>query len=212
MNQLIQGSPDWFTARLGIVTASRVADIVARTKSGYSASRANYMAQLLAERLTGNVAESFSNAAMQWGVDHEPAAKAAYEFFNDADIETLGFVAHPTITMAGASPDGAVGLDGLVEVKCPLTATHIETLLTGAIPGKYEIQMLWQMACTGRDWCDFVSYDPRMPESMCVFVKRLERDVGRIAALEMEVRTFIEELNGTIGQLLDAFAAASEAA
>ena len=127
MNQLIQGSPDWFTARLGIVTASRVADIVARTKSGYSASRANYMAQLLAERLTGNVAESFSNAAMQWGVDHEPAAKAAYEFFNDADIETLGFVAHPTITMAGASPDGAVGLDGLVEVKCPLTATHIET-------------------------------------------------------------------------------------
>ena len=212
MNQLIQGSPDWFTARLGIVTASRVADIVARTKSGYSTSRANYMAQLIAERLTGTVAESFSNAAMQWGIDHEPAAKAAYEFFTDADIAALGFVAHPSLAMAGASPDGAVGKDGLVEVKCPLTATHIETLLTGAIPGKYETQMLWQMACTGRSWCDFVSYDPRMPECMCLFVKRLERDENRIAELETEVRAFIEELNGTVGQLLDAFGATSEAA
>ena len=211
MNQVVQGSAEWFAARLGMVTASRVADVVARTKSGYGASRANYMAQLVAERLTGKAVESYSNTAMQWGIDMEPQAKAAYEFFRDVDTQPLGFIGHPTIVMSGASPDGAIGADGLVEIKCPNTATHIDTLLTGTIPSRYETQMLWQMACSGRTWCDYVSYDPRMPESMCLFVKRLDHDPGRIAELEMEVRSFLHEVNETVLRLIDRYCEEEEA-
>jgi putative phage-type endonuclease len=196
-----QQSDEWFAARLGKVTASRVADVVAKTKSGYSTSRANYMAELVAERLTGAKAESFSNAAMQWGTEQEPEARLAYEFRTDAEIELVGFIPHPSIVMSGASPDGLVGDSGLVEIKCPNTATHIDTLLTGTIPGKYETQMLWQMACTGREWCDFASYDPRMPVEMQLFVKRFNRDAERIAELEAEVRAFLAELDSTVASL-----------
>jgi putative phage-type endonuclease len=201
MDMIEQGSAAWFEARLGKVTASRVADVVAKTKSGYSTSRANYMAELVAERLTGAKAESFSNAAMQWGTDQEPEARLAYEFRTDAEIALVGFIPHPSIVMSGASPDGLVGDSGLVEIKCPNTATHIDTLLTGTIPGKYETQMLWQMACTGREWCDFASYDPRMPVEMQLFVKRFSRDAERIAELEAEVRAFLTELDSTVASL-----------
>lgn len=206
MTEIIeQGSAAWYAQRLGRVTASRVADIIAKTKSGYSTSRANYLAELVAERLTGNRAETFTSAAMQWGTDQEPEARTAYEFFANAEVELAGFVEHPTIAMAGASPDGFVGDDGLVEFKCPLTATHIETLLTNNIPGRYETQMLWQMACTGRAWCDYVSFDPRMPEAMQRFVKRFPRDDARIAELEEEVRTFLFELDTTVSRLTKRF-------
>jgi len=198
---LVQGTDEWLSIRLGKVTASRVADVIARTKTGPSASRANYMAELVAERLTGAKAESFSNAAMQWGTDQEPEARLAYEFRTDAEIELVGFLPHPSIVMSGASPDGLVGDSGLVEIKCPNTATHIDTLLTGTIPGKYETQMLWQMACTGRAWCDFASYDPRMPVEMQLFVKRFNRDAERIAELEAEVRAFLTELDSTVASL-----------
>ena len=143
---IVQGSPEWFAARLGKVTASKVSDVVAKTKSGWGASRANYMAALIAERLTQTPADSFSNAAMQWGTEQEPLARVAYEFFTGRDVEQVGFVDHPSIPMTGASPDGLVGEDGLVEIKCPNTATHIDTLLDGKVPGKYVIQMQWQMA------------------------------------------------------------------
>lgn len=202
MSDFEQGSADWFAIRLGKVTASRVSDVIARTKSGPSASRANYAAQLIAERLSGEVAESFSNFAMQWGTDQEPDARLAYEFRTDAEVEQIAFVPHPTIEMSGASPDGLVGADGLVEIKCPNTATHLETLITGTIPGKYETQMLWQMACTGRQWCDFVSYDPRLPENMRLFVKRLPRDDARIAELESEVTGFLFEIDATVKSLV----------
>lgn len=201
MTDFEQGSADWFAIRCGRVTASRVADVIAKTKSGYSASRANYAAQLIAERLTGDVAESYSNAAMQWGTEQEPEARLAYEFRTDAEVEQIAFVDHPTIAMSGASPDGLVGAVGLVEIKCPNTATHIETLRGQSIPGKYETQMLWQMACTGRQWCDFVSFDPRLPENMRLFVKRLERDDARIAELEVEVTTFLTEIDATVAEL-----------
>jgi len=196
-----QQSEEWFAARLGKVTASRVADVIARTKTGPSASRANYMAELVAERLTGTRGESFTNAAMQWGADQEPEARLAYEFRTDAVVDLIGFVEHPSILMSGASPDGLIGSDGLVEIKCPNTATHIETLLTGVIPGKYETQMLWQMACTGRAWCDFTSFDPRLPEEMRLFVKRFDRDDKRIAEMEEQVREFLFELDGTVTRL-----------
>ena len=205
MNDFDQGSTDWFAVRCGKVTASRVADVIAKTKSGPSALRVNYAAQLIAERLTGAVAESFSNAAMQWGTDNEPDARLAYEFRTDAEVEQIAFVAHPTIDMSGASPDGLVAADGLVEIKCPNTATHIETLRGQSIPGKYQTQMLWQMACTGRLWCDFVSFDPRMPEEMRLFVRRLDRDDTRIAELEAEVVTFLSEIDATVAELIQMY-------
>jgi putative phage-type endonuclease len=201
MSDIIQGSEEWHAIRCGRVTASRVADVVAKTKSGWGASRANYAAELIAERLTGEPAERFTNAAMQWGTDHEPDARAAYEFFRDAAVVEIGFVDHPSIAMTGASPDGLVGEDGLVEIKCPNTATHLDTLLSQTVPAKYVTQMLWQMACTGRKWCDFVSFDPRLPESMSMFVKRVERDDKRIAELETEVAAFLEEISAKIEQL-----------
>ena len=196
-----QRTPEWFGARLGKATASRIADITAKTKTGPSASRANYAAQLVAERLTGTQDGGFSNAAMQWGTDNEPAARDAYAFFLDVDVVEVGFVEHPQIAMAGASPDGLVGWDGLVEIKCPNTATHIDTLLNGSVPGKYLAQMQWQMACTGRAWCDFASYDPSLPEPMRLFVKRVHRDDARIAELETEVAAFLEEVRQTVEQL-----------
>lgn len=196
-----QGSADWFAERLGKVTASRVADVVAKTKTGWGASRANYMAQLVAERLTGTVAESFTNAAMQWGTDMEPEARATYEFFTNAAVEPASFVKHPTIGDTGASPDGYVGAEGLVEIKCPITATHIETLLSGSVAGKYVTQIQWQLACTGRAWCDFVSYDPRMPATMSTFIKRVPRDDVLISSLEADVSEFLNELRLTVHRL-----------
>ena len=201
MSEIIQGSPEWHALRIGKVTASRVSDVVAKTKTGWGASRANYMAELIAERLTGEPAEKFSNAAMAWGTEKEPDARAAYEFFRDAQVSEIAFVDHPVIGMTGASPDGLVGDHGLVEIKCPNTATHLDTLLTQAIPSKYVTQMLWQMACTGRQWCDFVSYDPRLPETMSLFVKRVDRDDREIADLEAKVAEFLGELDRKLAQL-----------
>lgn len=198
---LIQGTAEWRSARLGRVTASRVADAVARTKTGWGASRANYMAELIAERLTGEPAEGFKSAAMQWGTDHESEALAAYSFRYDTDVAPVGFVPHPSIAMTGASPDGLVLADGLVEVKCPNTSTHIDTLLGDEIAGKYFLQMQWQMACTGRAWCDFISFDPRLPESMRLFVQRVPRDDIKMASLEKDVAGFLSELDERVAAL-----------
>jgi putative phage-type endonuclease len=196
-----QGTEGWKLQRLGKVTASRVSDVIARTKTGWGASRANYMAELLTERLTGVPTEGYQNAAMQWGTDTEPQARAEYGFICDHMVKQVGFVDHPTIAMSGASPDGEIGEDGLVEIKCPQTATHIETLLAEAVPSKYLPQMQWQMACTGRQWCDWVSFDPRLPVSMQMFVKRVTRDDKIIADLEQQVITFLEELDAKVKAL-----------
>jgi putative phage-type endonuclease len=200
-----QGTPEWHALRAGKVTASRISDMLARTKTGWGASRANYAAQLVAERLTGTVQETFTTSAMQWGIATEPEARAVYEFFRDAKVERVGFVNHPRIAMSGASPDGRVGDAGLVEIKCPLTATHIETLLAGSVPGKYVLQMQWQMACDGRQWCDFVSYDPRMPEDMRLFVRRVSRDDAKIAEIEAEVVAFLADVDATLARLTDLY-------
>ena len=196
-----QRTEEWFAARLGKVTASRVADLMATTKAGYSASRANYMAELICERLTGQQAERFSNAAMQWGTDVEPQARAAYEFITDASVQEVGLIDHPSIAMFGASPDGLIGADGLIEIKCPNTATHIETLLGEAVPGKYVIQMQVQMACTGRAWCDFVSFDPRLPADLQMWVKRVQRDDAAIQTIEAETVKFLGELDAKVSDL-----------
>lgn len=200
-----QGTPEWHAERCGKVTASRIADMLAKTKTGWGASRANYKAQLVAERLTGSVAEAFTSAAMQWGTDKEPEAASAYAFFHGVDPQSCGFVTHPEISMSGASPDRLIGDDGLIEIKCPNTATHIATLISGKVPGAYHLQMQWQMACTGRQWCDYVSYDPRMPEEMRLFVRRVERCPVTIADTEREVRVFLGEIDETVEALVTAY-------
>ena len=196
-----QKSPEWFAARLGKATGSRIAEIVAKTKSGDSASRGNYMAQLVIERLTNKQEESYSNDFMDWGNLQEPFARAAYEAATNVLVDEVGMITHPRIEMSGASPDGLVGDDGLVEIKCPKTATHIETLLSKTVPGKYNIQMQWQMACTDRSWCDFVSFDPRMPEGLQMFLKRVPRDDALIKTLEDEVIKFLKEVDSKLEQL-----------
>lgn len=201
MTEIIQGTPEWHAIRCGKVTASRIADLTAKIKSGPSASRATYMGELICERLTGVVTEGFKSAAMQWGSDHEPQARLNYAFDRNVEIGEVGFVDHPTIKMAGASPDGLVGEDGLAEFKCPNTATHLETLRTRSVPGVYVKQMYWQMACTGRKWNDFTSYDPRLPEQMQMITVRLERNNEVIQALETEVSVFIAELDATVADL-----------
>jgi putative phage-type endonuclease len=196
-----QRTPAWHAARLGKVTASRLPDLVARTKTGWSASRGTYMAQLLVERLTGEPTAIPPSPAMRWGTLQERRALAAYSFRTDRDPLPTGFWDHPVIPGSGASPDGLVGLEGLVEVKCPNTSTHLETLAAGEIPAKYLPQMHWQMACTGRTWCDFVSFDPRLPEPLRLFVRRLERDADAILELEGQVETFLGELGEKVQAL-----------
>jgi predicted phage-related endonuclease len=159
------------------------------------------MAELIIERLTGQPVEGYQNEAMRWGLEKEPEARGAYEIMYDVDVEPVGFIPHPFICDCGCSPDGAVGNLGLVEIKAPNTATHIDTLLTERIPDKYLKQMQLQLACTGRDWCDFVSYDPRVPSSMRFWAKRVSRDPDLIAELEDEVRAFLAELQGKVAEL-----------
>lgn len=201
MDNIVQGTPEWHQIRLGKVTASRIADVRARTKSGWGAGRDNYMSELLIERLTGVPTEGFTSADMQWGTDHEPDARAEYQFFRNSRVTQVGFIAHPSIAETGASPDGLVGDDGLVEIKCPKSATHGKTLLGASIADKYLMQMMWQMACTGRKWCDFVSYDPRFPAPMQLHVRRVERDDDLIASIEKDVAEFLDELRMTVYRL-----------
>ena len=206
-----QRSPEWFAARCGKVTASRIADLRAKTKSGWGASRDKYMAQIVVERITGTVAPSFQNAAMQHGTDTEPQARAAYEFEQDATVVEVGFVDHPFIPMAGASPDGLVGDDGLLEIKCPESHTHLDTLLSEKIPEKYIQQMLWQMACTKKRFCDFVSFDPRMPPHLQFWCKRVDADPEAIAAIENDVVEFLEAVNEKVEKLNERFPTGEQA-
>lgn len=196
-----QRTDEWFAARAGKVTASAIYKVMARTKSGWGADRTNYHAQLVTERLTGRPADSFSNAAMQWGTDTEPQARAAYAFHVDEAPIEVGFMDHPRIEWSGASPDGLVGLNGMLEIKCPNTATHIATLDGAEIDRKYLYQMQWQMACAQRDWCDFVSFDPRLPASMQLHIRRVERDDALLAELETNVTEFLAEVAETVARL-----------
>lgn len=190
-----QRSPEWFAARCGKVTASRLYDVMARTKSGYAASRQNYMAELICQRLTGKPEEGFTNAAMMRGTELEPVAREMYalnEF--DAVISVVGLIDHPTIAGFAASPDGLVNDDGLIEIKCPNTWTHLQTLKTGVPKRQYLLQMHAQMMCTGRKWCDFVSFDDRLPPELAYFKTRINFDEVLAEEIEQEVVKFLTEL------------------
>jgi putative phage-type endonuclease len=204
--KLEQRSEEWFAARRGKVTASKIGDILNTIRNGnWAASRKNYAAQLVTERLTGKDPEPFTNEAIEWGIAQEAPAREAYTQRTGSLVQEVGFIDHPTIAFAGASPDGLVGDDGLLEIKCPTTATHIERLLGAEIPEGYRLQMFWQMACTGRKWCDFVSFDPRLPEDMQLFIQRFERDEEEIAYIEKQVQVFLGEVSTTVEALQNKF-------
>lgn len=201
-----QGTPEWHAARCGKVTGSRVADIVRKTKSGVSASRKTYAGELVAERLSGfQASSSFSTRATEWGKEQESAAREMYGFITDAKVIEVGFVDHIAIEWFGVSPDGLVGEDGLVSFKCPNSSTHIDTLQGAPIDPDYVKQMLAEMACTGRQWCDFVSFDPRMPADMQIDIRRVHRESVVIAELEIEVRKFLAEVDETVAGLIKRF-------
>ena len=198
-----QGTESWFSDRLGKVTASRLADVLAKTKTGYSASRTNYITQLVLERITNTRAESYSNSAMQWGTEQEPFARAAYEAHTGQMVEEVGFIPHPDIEAAGASPDGLVGEDGMVEIKCPSSSTILEVWLTHSqggnpVDAKYYAQMQWQMRCANRSWCDYVVFDPRMPAKAQLFICRVERNPDWLKIAEDEVLKFLAEVDAKV--------------
>jgi putative phage-type endonuclease len=201
MENIEQGTPEWFAMRLGKVTASRVADVMAVGKSGEAATRRNYRIQLVCERLTGMKDEGFTNHHVERGITLEPVARSLYETLTSVFVNEIAFVNHPTIEMAGASPDGLVGDDGLIEIKCPTAANHVETVLSGKSPAKYYHQMQWQLACTGRKWNDFVSYCPDVGDNLALYVYRVERDDAYIAELESEVIKFLTETETLTQQL-----------
>lgn len=188
-----QGSLEWRMLRAGNATASRIADIIAKTKTGYSASRENYMTELVIERF-GILNDGFTNAAMQHGTDCEPFARTLYEVKNGVMVAEVDYVPHKAIERSGASPDGIVN-DGLIEIKCPDSKTHFNYLLAGEVPNKYKPQMAWQMACTGASWVDFISFDNRVPEGLQYFEIRYNRDNEYIEMLEKEVTQFLIEVD-----------------
>lgn len=198
-----QRSDAWFAARCGSLGASAIADALTKSKDGKSpgTTSVNLRAKLVVERLTGIQEDGYKNAAMQHGIDNEDAARMAYEAHTGDFVTQVGLLRHPTIEGSHASPDGLVGDDGLIEIKCPNTATHIDTLKTGKIPTKYISQMQWQMRCTDRFWCDFVSYDPRLSEGLRLFVKRVDRDDAKIAELESGVIEFLEGVKNDVETL-----------
>jgi putative phage-type endonuclease len=198
----IQGSEAWFKSRLGSVTASRMSDVLAKGKAGEAVTRQKYRMQIIAERVSGQVADSFNNAAMQWGTDHEPLARIRYEADTGYFVDEAEFCFHPTIKWLGASPDGVIsGVSGLIEIKCPNTQTHLGYRLDNKPPAAYVNQMQCQMWVTGATYCDFVSYDPRVPDHLQLFVSRLRRDDDLIAKMETEVVKFLGEVDDAIKQL-----------
>jgi len=193
-----QGTPEWHQLRLGKVTASRVADILAKTKTGPSASRGNYLIELALQRVTKTIEESYTNAAMEWGTQTEPQARVAYEVSTGNFVDQVAFIDHPSIAGFGCSPDGLVGDDGLIEIKCPNSATHWSYIKANEPPTKYFIQMQAQMAVTGAKWCDFVSFDPRMPERSQLLIVKVPRDSEFIFNMEEEIKQFLSEVEAEV--------------
>jgi putative phage-type endonuclease len=202
-----QRTEEWFQQRLGKVTASRISDVIAKTKTGVSTSRQNYLVQLVSERITGKKGDSFVNQAMLDGIERESAARGLYMRTRGVSVTEVGFFDHPIIKNSGASPDGAVNAEeegkyaGLIEIKCPIETTHTNTLMSKSVPSKYIPQMQWQLSCTGAKWVDFVSYNPNFPEELQLFVARVDRDDTYIGELEAEVVKFLDEVEQTIIKL-----------
>lgn len=208
--QCEQGTHEWFQARAGKITASEVCDAISflkrasknGTKGDSSEARENYKVAIVSEILSGECdLDGYISKCMKEGTENEPFARAAYEVRYDVSVEKVGFVIHPTIERSGASPDGLVGGDGGIEIKCPKTKTHLRYLSAGILPPEYEAQVMWNLACTGLDWWDFVSFDDRLPSRYKLFVKRVQRDEARIKEIEDGVRQFLAEVDEMIVNL-----------
>ena len=203
MEENSQRSSDWFKVRWGRATASRFSDVLAVGRNGQPlASRKNYLSELVIERLTEPPTEDngYKSPAMEWGIVYEPVARLEYEMSTGNQIVEAFFEKHPRLE-AGASPDGYVGEEGLIEIKCPNPATHLETLRTRAIPKQYMAQIQGQLWITGRKWCDFVSYDPRFPDNAQMFIKRVNRDSKFIKELERGINKFLKEVESEVKQV-----------
>jgi putative phage-type endonuclease len=207
---MLQGSEEWRQARSGSIGASDAPSVVRRVKSGgFSADRESLLAVKVLERITNTPVEPYRSAAMLQGTAREPEARMTYALVKGVEVEEIALVPHPTIKGSHCSPDGLVGLDGLVEIKCPMAAQHLDTLLNGQISSDHLTQMMWQMACTGRAWDDFVSYSSDFPGPMQIWIKRVHRDAKRIAELEREIATFIKEIDQRVEQLSRRYQAAA---
>lgn len=198
-----QGSAEWFQARCGRITGSRLTDVMAYLKSGKGEMkcRADYRMDLVAERLTGLTEDQFCSREMKWGTSHEEDARVAYEMAMDTLVQPVGFAVHPTMDYSGASADSLLEADGILEIKCPKTTTHLAYRMAGVVPEEYQPQMLWEMVCCECEWGHFVSYDPRLPADLRLFVVRFDYDEKRVAAMEAEVRKFNDEINDVIEKL-----------
>lgn len=205
MHDLIQGTPEWLAARCGSLGASSMGDALAKTKTGWGSSRANLKARIVTERITGQPVEMFVNAAMQRGTELEPQARAMYSFHSGHDVTEIGIVLHPTIKHSHCSPDGLIGEDGMVEIKCCGAARHIEMLTDSPPEDRYIKQCIWQMACTGRKWVDLAYFHPDLPEAMQLVIHRIERDDTVITEMENEVRAFLAEVAETVSELEDRY-------
>ena len=201
MLDLIQGTPEWLAARAGSLGASSIADALAKTKTGWGASRANLHSRIVTERLTGKPVETFVNSAMQRGTELEPQARAMYSLETGHDVSEVGIILHPSIKHSHCSPDGLIAGEGMVEIKCCGGPRHIELLSGGKPEDRYIKQCLWQLACTGRDWVDLAYFNPDFPAEMQLHVRRVDRDADLIAELESEVSAFLAEVAATVEQL-----------
>ena len=191
-----QGSDLWKQVRQGHVTASNIADVMAKGKGeSESITRHKYKMRLLAERIAiAPMFDSYSNPAMEWGIEQEQYACIAYEENKYVLVQRTGFWLHPTIKWLGVSPDRLVGDDGLIEVKCPNSTTHLDYLMTNKVPAEYVKQIQCQLWVTGRQWCDFVSYDSRLRKNNQLLIVRTERNEELIAEMEVEVKKFLAEI------------------
>lgn len=197
-----QGSAEWLDLRRGKITGSRICDVMDQLKKGgEGASRRNYRIELIAERLSGRTEDHYTSPEMLWGTELEPFARAAYEMGTGLDVDQQGFILHPTFDYAGSSPDGLVGKDGCIEIKCPKTTTHIKWFLAGGVPEEHQDQCLWTMLCGEREWCDFISYDPRLPDGLRMSTVRIFRDEERIKRIEQEVSRFNDEVESLVYDL-----------
>jgi len=197
-----QRTDEWYRARCGQLGASQISKALAKGRAGAeSATRKNLMAEIIAMRLTGVTPEGFTSASIQFGIDNEPMARSAYEVTYGIFVDQTGWVPHPSIEWTGCSPDGLVGDDGLIEIKCPNTATHIDYLLAGIAPSEYHLQMLWQMEVCNKTWCDFVSFDPRLPEDLQLFTVRFMRDDDRLNEIREGVKKFLSETEEVLTKL-----------
>lgn len=197
-----QGSAEWLDIRRGKITASRIADVLSvLKKGGEGADRRNYRIEQIAERLSGRSEDHYVSLEMEWGMEFESVARSAYEIATESIVDTVGFVLHPIFDFAGSSPDGLVNENGILEIKCPKTTTHLKWMLAGGVPEEHQAQCLWNMACCDRKWADFVSYDPRLPEGLKIFIARMERDDERIAVIEADVSKFNDEIEKEMSRL-----------